>query len=60
MPVYAWTGRTRQGSAKKGVLEAVSEAAASAQLRSQGIVPKRVKEKAKAWVASAVSMAEVD
>ena len=47
MPVYAWTGRTRQGSAKKGVLEAVSEAAASAQLRSQGIVPKRVKEKAK-------------
>jgi len=47
MPVYAWTGRTRQGSSKKGVLEAVSEAAVTAQLRAQGIVPKRVKEKAK-------------
>ena len=47
MPVYTWTGRTRQGAQKKGVLEAVNEAAVMAQLRSQGIVPGKVKEKPK-------------
>jgi len=47
MPVYTWTGRTRQGAQKKGVLEAVNEAAVTAQLRSQGIVPGKVKEKPK-------------
>jgi len=47
MPVYTWAGRTRQGSAKKGVLEALNEAAVMAQLRSQGIVPSKVKEKPK-------------
>ena len=47
MPVYAWAGRTRQGTRKKGFLEAVNEASATAQLRSQGIVPGKVKEKAK-------------
>ena len=47
MPVYTWAGRTRQGTSKKGVLEAVNEAAVMAQLRSQGIVPSKVKEKPK-------------
>ena len=47
MAVYIWAGRTRQGAAKKGVLEAISEAAVMAQLRSQGIVPSKVKEKSK-------------
>jgi len=47
MPVYTWSGRTRQGAEKKGVLEALNEPAVMAQLRSQGIVPSKVKEKAK-------------
>ena len=47
MPVYNWAGRTRQGVSKKGVLEAVNEAAVMAQLRSQGLVPSKVKEKPK-------------
>lgn len=47
MPVYTWAGRTRQGASKKGVLEAMNEAAVMAQLRSQGIVPSKVKEKPK-------------
>ena len=47
MPVYAWAGRTRQGDAKKGVLEALNEAAVMSQLRSQGIIPGKVKPKAK-------------
>ena len=47
MPVYNWQGRTREGSKKKGALEAVNEAAVSAQLRSQGILPTKVKLKPK-------------
>jgi type IV pilus assembly protein PilC len=47
MPVYVWAGRTRQGNTKKGVLEAVSEAAATAQLRAQGILPNKLKPKAR-------------
>jgi type IV pilus assembly protein PilC len=47
MPVYTWEGRTRQGSTKKGVMEAGSEAAVMAQLRAQMIVPINVKVKAK-------------
>jgi len=47
VPVYAWAGRTRQGDAKKGVLEALNEAAVMSQLRSQGIIPGKVKPKAK-------------
>ena len=35
MAVYAWAGRTRQGNSKKGTLEAASEGAATAQLRSR-------------------------
>jgi type IV pilus assembly protein PilC len=47
MPVYTWEGRTRQGTTKKGVMEAASEAAVMAQLRSQMLLPVTVKEKSK-------------
>jgi type IV pilus assembly protein PilC len=47
MPVYTWEGRTRQGTIKKGVIEAVSEAAVMTQLRAQAIVPVAVKAKGK-------------
>ena len=46
MPVFAWEGRTRQGTLKKGVIEAASEAAAMMQLRGQSIIPVSVKAKA--------------
>jgi type IV pilus assembly protein PilC len=46
MPVFAWEGRTRQGTLKKGVIEANSEAAAMMQLRGQMIVPVSVRAKA--------------
>ena len=39
MPVFTWEGRTRQGTTKKGVMEAATEAAVMAQLRAQMIVP---------------------
>jgi len=45
MPVYAYEGRTRAGTAKKGVIEAASEAAAMASLRAQQILPTAVKAK---------------
>ena len=47
MPVYTWEGRTRQGTTKKGVMEAVGEAAVMAQLRAQMITPIAVKAKSK-------------
>lgn len=47
MAVYSWEGRTRQGTTKKGVMEAVSEAAVMAQLRAQMITPIGVKTKPK-------------
>jgi type IV pilus assembly protein PilC len=47
MSVYIWKGRTRQGSIKKGEIEAANEAAVMAQLRAQLILPVSVKEKAK-------------
>ena len=47
MPVYTWEGRTRQGTTKKGVMEAASEAAVMAQLRAQMITPIGVKAKAR-------------
>ena len=45
MPVFAWEGRTRQGTLKKGVIEAASEAAAMMQLRGQMIMPTSVRAK---------------
>ena len=47
MPVYTWVGRTRDGAQKKGVLEAGSEAGVTAQLRAQGVLPVKVKQKPK-------------
>ncbi len=47
MAVYTWTGRTRQGANKKGVLEAGDKDGVMAQLRAQGILPVSVKEKPK-------------
>ena len=45
MAVYTWEGRTRQGTTKKGVMEAANEAAVMAQLRAQMILPVAVKAK---------------
>jgi len=47
MPIYLWQGKTRDGAMKKGELEASSAEAVMGQLRSQGIVPGKVKEKPK-------------
>jgi type IV pilus assembly protein PilC len=47
MPIYIWKGRTRQGTIKKGEVEAVNEAAVMAQLRSQMLLPVSVKEKSR-------------
>ncbi len=47
MSVYTWSGRTRQGANKKGVLEASDKEGVMAQLRAQGILPISVKEKPK-------------
>jgi len=47
MPVFIWQGKTRDGASKKGELEARNSEAVMAQLRSQGIVPSKVKEKSK-------------
>ena len=47
MPIYIWKGRTRQGTIKKGEVEAVNEAAVMAQLRAQMLLPVSVKEKSR-------------
>ncbi len=47
MPVYNWSGKTRSGVKKKGVMEAVNEAAVMTQLRAQSIAPVKVKLKPK-------------
>ncbi len=47
MPVFTWEGRTRQGTTKKGVIEAVTQDAVMAQLRAQAIIPVNVKQKSK-------------
>jgi type IV pilus assembly protein PilC len=47
MAIYIWKGRSRQGSIKKGEIEASSEAAVMAQLKSQLILPVTVKVKPK-------------
>ena len=43
MPVFLWKARTRQGTIKKGELEAANDAAVMAQLRAQMLVPVTVK-----------------
>ena len=47
MPVYVWEGRTRQGTVKKGVMEAANDQAVMTQLRAQMILPLNVKPKPK-------------
>jgi type IV pilus assembly protein PilC len=47
MAVYIWQGRTRQGSIKKGTMEASDNEAVMAQLRAQMIMPISVKAKPK-------------
>ena len=47
MPKFAWEGRTRSGQQQKGEMEAPNEAAVMAQLRRQGVMPSRVKERGK-------------
>src|SRR5262245_20946403 len=47
MPIFQWKARTRQGSLKKGEIEAMNEAAVMAQLRSQMLLPVSVKERSK-------------
>jgi type IV pilus assembly protein PilC len=43
MPIYIWEGRTRQGTVKKGVMEAANDQAVMTQLRAQMILPLAVK-----------------
>jgi type IV pilus assembly protein PilC len=47
MPVYIWEGRTRQGTIKKGTMEAASDAVVMSQLRAQMILPLKVKPRPK-------------
>lgn len=47
MPVYSWKGRMRDGAPKNGSFEAVNAVAAAAQLRSQGVLGFKVREKPK-------------
>ena len=47
MPVYIWKARTRQGTIKKGELEAQSDQAVMGQLRAQMLMPVSVKKKPK-------------
>ncbi len=47
MAVFVWEGRTRQGTVKKGVMEAEDTAAVMATLRSQMIIPVTVRAKSR-------------
>jgi type IV pilus assembly protein PilC len=47
MPIFNWKGKTRQGTVKKGEMEAASQEAVMAQLRAQLLVPVTVKLKPK-------------
>lgn len=47
MPVYLWKARTRQGTIKKGELEAANDEAVMTQLRAQMLMPVTVKKKPK-------------
>lgn len=45
MPIYVWEGRTKSGEARKGETEAQNEGLLIQQLRTQQIIPFKVKEK---------------
>jgi len=47
MATFSWEGKIRSGQVQKGEMEAPSEAIVRAQLRRQGIMPTKVKEKGK-------------
>jgi type IV pilus assembly protein PilC len=47
MPVYLWKARTRQGTVKKGELEAANNEAVMGQLRAQMLMPMTIKKKPK-------------
>jgi type IV pilus assembly protein PilC len=47
MQVYTWKGKTREGTVKKGEMQAANEAAVMTQLRAQMLVPVTVKAKGK-------------
>jgi len=47
MPKFAWEGNTRSGQKQKGEMEAPNQGAVAAQLRRQGIIPNKVKERGK-------------
>lgn len=47
MPVFKYAGKTRDGSSRKGEMEAVNREAALTQLRRQGVVVSSVRAKAK-------------
>jgi len=49
MAVYTWEGKTRQGTIKKGTMEAANEAAVMVQLRAQMISPVTVKAKGRGF-----------
>jgi type IV pilus assembly protein PilC len=44
MPIYKWEGKIRDGSVKKGTMEAANEAVVTAQLRGQKIMPTKIKK----------------
>ena len=45
MPKFSWEGKTRTGAQQKGEMEAPNEAAVMAQLRRQGIMPSKIRER---------------
>ncbi|RMF43294.1 MAG: type II secretion system F family protein, partial [Deltaproteobacteria bacterium] len=47
MAKFAWEGKNRAGKVQKGTMEAPDEAAVTAALRRQGIMPSSIKERGK-------------
>ena len=47
MAKFSWEGKNRTGQVQKGEMEAPNEAAVNAQLRRNGIMPTKVKERGK-------------
>jgi type IV pilus assembly protein PilC len=47
VPVWKWTGKTRQGEVRSGEMEASDDAAVKARLTQMGIEPTKVKKKPK-------------
>jgi type IV pilus assembly protein PilC len=47
MPKFSWEGKNRSGQIQKGDMEAPNEAAVTALLRRNGILPSKIKERGK-------------